>query len=297
MISTPITDKNIYSPLVKVLYSTESENILKLLSADTEKFANFISTSSDEDLTSIMKLVFSPNTAISNFCLSVALKVVQLNPSISEKLFSYAGPILTMPNYESNKDAVKLHRLLLSSKGGSEVQKVPELYKNLARLVFEQKTFETVDPKGTKKFLTVQQTPRKTTVLKARRSTLSMRLDEASIGQYLAQSESDSLIEIKPTVIKPLKGFATKKRSGGLHASSGKKWFEFYPHNKCLVWRAEQTQDGIKGILFLDNSVCIDKSGNVLSIKLKDKTIQIQFENRKTLNEWYSAISTCTRSQ
>ena len=72
---------------------------------------------------------------------------------------NYAASIQLLPSFDSNKEMQKLKEELVSLlvKDNMVATPLPSPYSSLAKSMFEQKTFETVDSRGTKKFLTVKQ--------------------------------------------------------------------------------------------------------------------------------------------
>ena len=98
---------------------------------------------------------------------------------------------------------------------------------------------------------------------------------------------------------KRLASFGDKK--GGLgHKSWQRRFLEFYPQNRCIVWKEEPNARGIKGLLVLSpKSTVIFKTketGHMYKIIIKpgekQKNYEISFDTKTVAQEWYDVMRT-----
>lgn len=292
--SGKIISEESYISLLTILCIAED---ITILNSYSEKIAKYISNMNDPEniLELVMNSILSTNEELSNFCVSLALNIISNNKDIMKSCVNYAPSIQLLPSYESNKEMQKLKDSLVSLlvNNNMTVTPVSSPYSSLAKSMFEQKTFEIVDSRGTKKFLTMKHN-------NISRNSNQIQPNNLT-SQFLEINEMDLSVGVKKDnednqqKLKMLRALVLKKKDGPLHTQWKKRWFEFYPHNKCIIWRAEQTLDGIKGILFLDHSIKIEKNNNNLIIKSDSKTHQMQFDNSQVADEWYLVLSLCTR--
>jgi hypothetical protein len=81
-------------------------------------------------------------------------------------------------------------------------------------------------------------------------------------------------------------------KKGGKLQKQRRFWYEYFPGNKLLVWRAEEKKkDGIKGAVVLDKSVKLEKNGAVLTVKTQAKSHPIVFDTPKQCEEWYTGLT------
>ena len=215
-------------------------------------------------------------------------------------LVPYSASIQNHVNFRKNNDLQQLYKnLSVDTQSEDYMPKLdPAPFSPLAMTMFAQKTFVNVDAMSTKKFLVEKPQLRTSNVSTNQGTSLSSHIDTISqkpVDQVVQKDEKSRGSEKQQPQLKFLKVFAMKK-GGALGKASQRRYFEFYPSNRCLVWRQSDTMDGVKGIMFLDHNVKIEKNVNNLTmvLKIKEKTHTIVFDSASVLEEWYKTLWACT---
>jgi len=107
-------------------------------------------------------------------------------------------------------------------------------------------------------------------------------------------------VTVESPKTEPLRTFALKL-GGFKHQNWQKRYFEYYPINKCLVWRKENQPGGVKGILLLDDTVKIELEQDtpkskpfrvILVPQNGKKQHEIAFDRSDIAETWYCAMKT-----
>lgn len=91
------------------------------------------------------------------------------------------------------------------------------------------------------------------------------------------------------------------KLGGFQHGAWQQRQFQFFPNNKCLLWRSKKAMSEIKGLILLESNVGIEKLPKglkgkqfVIQIKLPKKTHEIAFSSQEEVDKWMDALLNCT---
>lgn len=289
--------------IIKILSFAEGRDtdIPNIVKASRDLITNYIKTNPKLTVDNAFKCILSESTFISDFAANILNIASTNNNEVLQMLVPYSASIQNHVNFRKNNDLQQLYKNL-SVDTQSEVY-MPKLdpapFSPLAMTMFAQKTFVNVDAMSTKKFLVEKPQIRTANVTNTPGVSLSAHIDTISqkpVDQVVVQKDEKTRgSEKQQPQLKFLKMFAMKK-GGALGKASQKRYFEFYPSNRCLVWRQTDTMDGVKGIMFLDHNVKIEKNVNnlTMNLKIKEKTHTIVFENASLLEEWYKTLWACT---
>ncbi|OHT17544.1 hypothetical protein TRFO_02605 [Tritrichomonas foetus] len=289
-----------YIPLIKILSVTHDKKIYTVLKSSLNE--NIIRENGRITVEDVFKCVLSENSQISELGAQILNFSSRIDEEVVRLLVPYSSSIQNHVNFASSNDLKQIHQRLSEAllKDTFRAAPDPTPFAPLAHAMFAQRTFDIVDTTNTKKFLNDRpQTHTANVAAVGKPSSLAIHLDKITEVplelpvQQKPTSQANVKVENKPQ-LKFLKTFAAKK-GGKLSKSWQRRYFEFFPSNKCLVWRVTDTPDGVKGVLFLDHNVKVERSNLTLILEVKGKTHSIQFDNQATVEEWFTTLQSCTR--
>lgn len=288
--------------ILKILSVAEGKDadIPNIVKASRDIIINYIKSNPKTTVNDAFKCILSESTNISDFAASILNNASINNNEVLKMLVPYSASIQNHVNFRKNNDLQQLYKnLSIDTKSEDYMPKLdPAPFSPLAMTMFAQKSFVNVDPMSTKKFLVEKPQLRSPNVSTSPGTSLSAHIDTISqnpVDKVIQKDEKTRGSEKQQPQLKFLKMFAMKK-GGALGKASQRRYFEFYPSNRCLVWRQTDTLDGVKGIMFLDHNVKIEKNVNnlTMTLKIKEKTHTIVFDNAALLEEWYKTLWACT---
>lgn len=297
---------NGYIPsILKILYESDKEQTL-IDHLETEqnkqKFIQYIKANPKTTINDAFRCILSLSTKISDFAAEIVNRASENDYEILRMLAPYSASVRNHPNFETNRNLKALYqKLSIETNNDNYITKLnPTPFAPLARAIFAQKTFENVNVSDTKKFLKEQQLPAPPPPSNIGQNSLSALLDFHGISQDKPEKKlvSPAAIEKPQQQLKYLE-ISAQKKGGGLGKTWQRRWFQFYPSNKCLVWKQSKTAESVKGILLLDHNVKVDKndSNSTLYLKLKEKTHSIQFDKKEDFDEWCKTLQACASSE
>lgn len=287
--------------ILKILSVAEGRDaeIPIIIQSSRDMIINYIKTNPKLTVNDAFKCVLSESTNISDFSANILNKASTNNNEVLNMLVPYSASIQNHVNFRKNNDLQQLYKnLSVDTQSENYMPNLdPAPFSPLAMTMFAQKTFVNVDATTTKKFLVEKPQPRVSGSTLTPATSLPAHIDTVStkqVDQVVQKNEPTKGSEKQQPQLKFLKTFAMKK-GGALGKASQRRYFEFYPSNRCLVWRQAETLDGVKGILFLDHNVKIEKyPNNTMVLKIKEKTHTIVFDSPSVLEEWYKTLCACT---
>lgn len=302
--------------LLRILAESKSLKILKIIEGYKDECVNIICENS-ELVDICLRCLLSLVKDIISFIACILNSVVTKKPQFIEHLLPYCSYI--QAKIDKSNDLKTLNHSLMTYLNQQKLPPPPleNMSAPLSRVLLNSDAFG--------KQVNVQEF---INVLKAKRQvssnsnplaamSLSKRLDEltvapiSSIDDGNASSDQTKQQEIiqqqQPKQVEQVNEFleVSAYKLGGFQKNTWQsRFFQFYPNNHCLVWRAKKGSPEIKGLLLLDSTITIEKNPkniknrqNVIQIKLAKKVHEISFNTTEDLDKWYNAFKSSIESK
>lgn len=315
MFST-ISPKDHLEILLKILAVSKSLKILEIIENYKEECITIICENSDL-IEVCLQCLLSLVKKIVSFIAGILNSVVSKKPEFIEHLLPYCSYI--QAKIDKSNDLKTLNYSLMNylSKQKLPPPPVENMSAPLSRILLNPEVFgKQADVQEFINVLTAKrQTSSNSNPLTA--MSLSKRLDELTITPITNNEDSNAsndqskqqevIQQQQPKQVEQvnelLEIYAYKL--GGFQKNTWQnRFFQFYPNNHCLVWRAKKGSPEIKGLLLLDSSITIEKNPkgiknrqNVIQIKLSKKVHDISFSTTEELEKWYNAFQSSIESK
>lgn len=290
-----------FGPIIRILYITCGTDIYGYVARNKDLISNYCKINAEEMIPCVCRMLLSQNREMSQLAAAI-LGGVSSAETVANNLIPYASSIRAHYLFDTDTNFQIIYTSILNSLSfDTNIKQVSSSYYNqFAQITFESKAFAKVNKQETYKFLKpyTEQKPPNTDNDYA---GLASKLDEItkiSIVNPPPQSveiRKRSVIRVEKKkeeepVLKELNGFFQKK-SGG-HNKWQKRFFELHPANKSMLWKKNEKDTGVTGVIFLNPSVSIARDNLILTIRVNgsEKAHQILFDNLDDLNTWETTL-------
>ncbi|KAH0786959.1 PH domain containing protein [Histomonas meleagridis] len=303
-IFSKVSPQNYLEPLLKLLASSKSTEILNILEKYQTDLIPLIIKKSDELINTCIQCLLSLVKGIVSFITRILNEVVTVEPNLIEHLLPYSGYMQAkIPQCQELK-TLNTHLLDYLYK-----QKLPppppeNMSAPLTRILLNQDAFG--KQANVSEFNHVITAKPKKSAGNFNAMSLSKRLDK--FNNTIPQASEPLRPSIVAAAPEPqLKEIieSTAFKLGGFQKNSWQsRFFQFYPNNHCLVWRSKKGAPEIKGLLLFDSSIKVEKSSkglkgktNVVTLTIGKKQRVIAYSSSDELDKWYNAFKSAVESK
>jgi hypothetical protein len=289
------------SYILRILAVTEDKSILNIAFDDWERLVLLVKRNEPDVTGVVVRCINSEVRIVADLGIKLAYTVAKESKDFCRQLYSYASQLKSHPLYDQVPTLRQVYEAVTAS-ANYDCPPIPRdmcKISTIASLAAAKDMFGRIDPRADDKLNDSRKPPESSVVQTKPRGFVALLDEGLKIGAEPllapASSQSPAARAVYQESVAPvLKSFAEKKGMG-LGNAWQKRWLEFYPGNKCLIWRTAEKYDGIKGVLFIDRTCKLEKNGSALVIRTQNKSHQIQFENQKVLEEWHLTMTNCLK--
>ncbi|KAH0786606.1 PH domain containing protein [Histomonas meleagridis] len=291
------SSKDYLEPLLKILAVSKSTKILSLINKYQADVAQIIIEKSDEMIQICLQCLLSLVHDITSFIAKILSGVVTAKPILINHLLPYVGFI--QAKISQCPDLKGLNTRIIEYLYKQKLPPPPpdNLSAPLSRILLDQDIFgKQANVSEFNQIISAK--PKKSTTY-SNAMSLSKRLDK--FNNSAPQPTEPAKQEVAPVQPEqPVKEVleASAFKLGGFQRNTWQnRFFQFYPSNRCLVWRSKKGTPDIKGLLLFDSTIKVDKELKgikgkqyVMTISIGKKAREIAFQTGEELERWYNAF-------
>ena len=296
--------------LFKFVAASQNESLLDLIKSKSKELAALMSANPDDFLESIVAGIQSASKSIQDFTLS-ALVIALTSKELTVLLVPYMSYIQAMAVQKRITSMQQVYQMLRSYMDKENVAPEPiqRAYTPLARIKLEAARFAVEqDDTGKRRPPAVQKAGTAVSLSKTLEEPMvAVELVDETQPQSPQQAKQSiqraMTITSKKEQVQEVLSTSAHKLGGFQHGTWQQRQFQFFPNNKCLLWRAKKSMNEIKGLVLLEQNVTIEKVPKglkgkqfVIQIKLPKKVHEIAFAGQEELDKWMDAMLACINS-
>lgn len=286
--------------LFKLFVVSEDKEIKSLIESNTNEICALIHKAPSDFSDVIIRGLQSQNMEISSFIASMMLRMISQNTILMELLSPYTCYLKTLIDSPKIRElALVLENHILKQKQAPAP--IDVVHKLLGSITSQGALFSATDAEPKRRIVSTASESKyeaHSFSKKLETSILDLPIDyEAPESITIVPKSAEPVAPVKPEVRKEILSCFAHKLGGFQHSSWQQRFFEFYPSNKCLIWKSKKTATEVKGMIMIGPSIGIESPKSmkgkqfVIKIKLPNKVHEIAFPSDFEKEKWFAALT------